>query len=77
MALEKIIVPNLGTCEALEVIELSIEVGLYVKKDDILMVLESDKASMEIPALQEGVITKLFVKNGEQLKNYIESLSCN
>ena len=59
-------VPDIGA-ESAEVIELVAE-GQKLNKEDMVVVLESDKASMEVPALQAGIIQKLWVKVGDRLK---------
>ncbi|MGB0957670.1 MAG: biotin/lipoyl-containing protein, partial [Litorivicinus sp.] len=55
-------VPDIGDASEVEVIEVSVAVGDTVEEGDTLIVLESDKASMEIPAPAAGVITELKVK---------------
>ena len=50
MKLEDINVPDLGDSSEVEVIELLVAVGDLVEENDSLIVLESDKAAMEIPA---------------------------
>ena len=64
---ELIRVPDIGNGEG-EVIELLVKVGDRIEADQSLLTLESDKASMEIPAPSAGVITKLMVKLGDKLK---------
>ena len=51
MTIKKITVPDLGEASEVEVIELLVNVGEKVKENDSLLVLESDKAAMEIPCL--------------------------
>ncbi len=58
-------IPDIGG-EA-EVIELSVSVGDVVAAEDILCVLESDKASMEVPAPEAGTIIKLHIKEGDKV----------
>ena len=60
-----IVVPDIGDSENVEVIELLVAVGDSVSVDDSLMTLESDKASMEIPASQAGVIESFTVSIGD------------
>jgi pyruvate dehydrogenase E2 component (dihydrolipoamide acetyltransferase) len=60
-----IVVPDIGDSENVEVIELLVAVGDSVSVDDSLMTLESDKASMEIPASQAGVIESFTVAIGD------------
>lgn len=60
-----IIVPDIGDSENVEIIELLVSVGEEVSEDDSLLTLESDKASMEIPAAAAGVIATLTVAVGD------------
>ncbi|RON10673.1 dihydrolipoyllysine-residue acetyltransferase [Pseudomonas brassicacearum] len=64
---ELIRVPDIGSGEG-EVIELLVKVGDRIEADQSLLTLESDKASMEIPAPKAGVIKSLKVKLGDRLK---------
>ena len=66
MAKKQVTVPDIGGAEA-EVIELLVAVGDEVTVDQGLIVLESDKASMEIPSTAAGVVVELMVSEGEQL----------
>ena len=47
--------PNIGDFKAVEVIEVLVQVGDTVAKDDSLLTLESDKATMDVPARRLGV----------------------
>jgi pyruvate dehydrogenase E2 component (dihydrolipoamide acetyltransferase) len=62
-----IVVPDIGDSENVEVIELLVAVGDSVSVDDSLMTLESDKASMEIPASHAGVIESFTVSIGDSV----------
>ncbi|TLX58015.1 pyruvate dehydrogenase complex dihydrolipoyllysine-residue acetyltransferase [Stutzerimonas nosocomialis] len=64
---ETIRVPDIGSGEG-EVIELMVKVGDTVEAEQSLLTLESDKASMEIPAPKAGKITALHIKLGDSLK---------
>jgi pyruvate dehydrogenase E2 component (dihydrolipoamide acetyltransferase) len=64
---ELIRVPDIGGGEG-EVIELMIKVGDRIEADQSVLTLESDKASMEIPAPKGGVVKSLKVKLGDRLK---------
>jgi pyruvate dehydrogenase E2 component (dihydrolipoamide acetyltransferase) len=66
---EKILVPDLGTDDAVEVIEVLVKPGDSIEVNASLVVLESDKAAMEIPAIKGGVIKELLVKVGSQVKS--------
>ncbi len=57
-------VPDIGDVDSVEVIEILVSVGDSVAIDDSLLTLESDKASMEIPAETAGVIKSLAVEVG-------------
>ena len=60
--IEKILLPDLGEgIEGAEVSEVSVSVGSKVHKDETVLVLESDKASMEIPSEVSGVILEILV----------------
>ncbi|MEM1143200.1 MAG: dihydrolipoyllysine-residue acetyltransferase [Pseudomonadota bacterium] len=61
-------VPAIGTDEAVDLIELEIEPGQVVSEGDTLVVLESDKASMDVPAPESGTVRELLVSAGAQVK---------
>lgn len=63
-----VVVPDIGTDDAVEVIELSVSAGDEVAEGDTLLVLESDKASMEIPADASGKVLEIAVAVGASLK---------
>jgi pyruvate dehydrogenase E2 component (dihydrolipoamide acetyltransferase) len=67
LAATEVKVPDLGDFKNIPVIELLVKAGDAVKKDDSLLVLESDKATMEIPAPAAGVIAELKVKVGDKV----------
>jgi pyruvate dehydrogenase E2 component (dihydrolipoamide acetyltransferase) len=60
-----LIVPDIGDFADVAVIELLVKVGDSVAAEQSLITVESDKASMEIPAAQAGVVTALTVKLGD------------
>lgn len=64
---ELIRVPDIGNGKG-EVIELMVKVGDRIEADQSVLTLESDKASMEIPAPKAGVIKTMKVKLGDRLK---------
>ncbi|MBR9912820.1 MAG: pyruvate dehydrogenase complex dihydrolipoyllysine-residue acetyltransferase [Gammaproteobacteria bacterium] len=64
---ETIVVPDLGGAEAVDVIELCVAVGDTVAEGDSLIVVESDKASMEIPASAAGKVLELKVGEGDKV----------
>lgn len=61
-------VPDIGDFDEVEVIEILVEVGDTVAEEDSLVTLESDKASMEIPAPVAGKVTEIKIKMGEMAK---------
>ena len=60
-------IPNLGEAEDTEIIEVSVSKGEKIKKNDPLVVLESEKAAMEVPADYDGVVIDILVKEGESV----------
>ncbi len=60
-------VPNIGDFDSVEIIELLVSPGDEISVDDPLITVESDKASMEIPSSDAGVIKALNVKLGDQV----------
>jgi pyruvate dehydrogenase E2 component (dihydrolipoamide acetyltransferase) len=60
-----LVVPDLGDFENIEVIEVLVSVGDSVSQEDGLIVVETDKASMDIPAPQDGVVGSLTVGVGD------------
>ena len=60
-------IPDIGDFEAVEVIEVAVKPGAEVKPEDTLIVLESDKASMDIPAPAGGIVREVFVKVGDSV----------
>lgn len=67
MAIQTIKVPDIGGSEGVEVIEISVAVGDVIALEDSIVVLETDKASMEIPASAAGKVTAIKVKVGDKV----------
>lgn len=65
--IEEIQIPDIGDVEHVEVIELCAEPGDEVGVDDALIVIESDKASMEVPAGLAGKVVALTVALGDEV----------
>lgn len=74
MAVESIKVPNLGDSKDVEVIELLVKPGQTIKENDSIMVLESDKAAMEIPSPKSGVVKSVSIQLGDQVSEGDEIL---
>ncbi len=60
-------VPDIGDFKDIAVIELHVKAGNTVAKDDPLITLESDKATMDIPAPAAGTVTTLLIKAGDRV----------
>ena len=67
MSVIEVKVPNIGDFKEVEVIEVMVKVGDTIKVDQSLVTVESDKASMEIPASSAGVVKELKVKIGDKI----------
>ncbi len=61
-------VPDIGTDDDVDLIEFSVKVGDEVAEGDSLVVLESDKASMEVPSTHAGTVLKWLVKEGSAVR---------
>ena len=68
MAIEIVTIPDLGGAESVEVIELCASVGDSVEQEESLVVLESDKASMDVPSPVNGSVVKYLVAEGDTVK---------
>tara|TARA_B100000029_G_scaffold473065_1_gene514114 strand:- start:1194 stop:4232 length:3039 start_codon:yes stop_codon:yes gene_type:complete len=64
---EKLLVPDIGNFENVEVIELLVEEGQEIKKNDPVVTIESDKSSIEIPSILSGKIESIKVKVGDKV----------
>ena len=65
--IKTILVPDIGGSENVEVIELNITVGDTVAIEDTTVVLETDKATMEVPCPEEGTVKELLVSVGDKV----------
>ncbi len=64
----QITVPDIGNFDSVEVIDVMVKVGDTIKKEDSLITVESDKASMDIPSTHEGKVTSIDLKVGDKVK---------
>jgi len=64
---EKVVVPDIGDFDQVDISEVLISVGDRVSEGDSLITLESDKASMEVPAPFGGVVVSIEVSEGDQI----------
>ena len=79
---EKLLVPDIGDFENVEVIEILVKPGDQIKQNDPIVTIESDKSSVEIPSTFAGKVDSLAVKVGDKVskgdlllrgfKNFIE-----
>jgi pyruvate dehydrogenase E1 component len=64
---DKLLVPDIGDFENVEVIELLVKEGQEIKKNDPVVTIESDKSSVEIPSTFSGKIESIKVKVGDKV----------
>lgn len=67
MAIQKVTVPDIGDYKDVDVIEVNVNVGDVIEAEDSLVTLETDKASMEVPAPFAGVVKEINVKIGDKV----------
>ena len=63
----KLLVPDIGDFEKVEIIEILVKVGDKIQKNDSIVTLESDKSSVEVPSTSEGIVEKINVKIGDKV----------
>lgn len=68
MGVEIIKVPDVGSTDPVDVIEVSVKAGDVIAAEDTIVVLESDKATVEVPAPKAGTVKKMLVKVGDRIK---------
>ena len=68
MATEEILIPDIGNFDSVDIIEILINVGDVVASDDPMLTVESDKASMDIPAPYGGTIKEIKMSIGDKVK---------
>ena len=64
---EKLLVPDIGDFENVEVIEILVKPGDQIKQNDPIVTIESDKSSVEIPSTISGKVHSLAVKVGDKV----------
>ena len=64
---EKLLVPDIGDFENVEVIEILVKPGDQIKENDPIVTIESDKSSVEIPSTITGKVDSLAVKVGDKV----------
>jgi|TARA_B110000285_G_scaffold116072_1_gene131470 dihydrolipoamide dehydrogenase len=61
-------IPDIGNFDSVDIIDILVNIGDEIKKEDPIITVESDKASMDIPSPADGVITKILIKVGDTVK---------
>ena len=64
---QDILVPNIGDFKSVEIIEVLIKEGQEIEKGDPIIMLESDKSSVEVPSSLSGKIEKIHIKVGDKV----------
>ncbi len=72
VAIKKVTIPDIGDFNDVPVIEVLVQVGDQVKAEDPLVSLESDKATIEVPAPFAGVIKEIHIKLGDKVSEGTE-----
>lgn len=67
MSVKEVLLPDIGDFDAVDIIEILVAPGDTVARDDSLLTLESDKASMEIPAPFGGTVREVHVRIGDKV----------
>jgi len=66
MAIQDVFVPDIGNFDSVDVIEVLVKAGDEIAKEDSLMTVESDKASMDIPSPFSGIVKEVKIKVGDK-----------
>ena len=64
---QKLLVPDIGDFEKVEVIEILVKVGDNIKINNPIVTIESDKSSVEVPSTSEGKVHSINVKIGDKV----------
>ena len=67
MTIEKIKVPDIGDVDGVEVIEILVAVGDTIEKEDVIVTLESEKATLEVPSSAGGIVKKVLINIGDEV----------
>jgi len=68
MSMEIVRVPDIGSDDAVDVIEVSVKAGDQLAEETTIVVLESDKATVEVPSPKAGTVKKVLVTTGDRVK---------
>ena len=64
----EVAVPDIGSDDEVDVIDVLVSIGDSVEAEDGLITLETDKATMDVPSTHAGTITEVFIKTGDKVK---------
>lgn len=64
---QQILVPDIGDYSNVEVIDVAVKPGQSISKEDTLITLETDKATMDIPAPYDATVVELYIKKGDKV----------
>lgn len=67
MTIENIKVPDIGDVDGVEVIEILVAVGDTIEKEDVIVTLESEKATLEVPSSAGGIVKSILVNVGDEV----------
>ena len=67
MAIKDVLVPDIGSFDSVDVIDVLVKAGDSISQEDPLITLESDKASMDIPAPFAGTVKEVKIKVGDKV----------
>ncbi|MEI7843933.1 MAG: biotin/lipoyl-containing protein, partial [Gallionellaceae bacterium] len=67
--IKNVLVPDIGNYKDVPVIEIPVKVGDSVKAEQSLLTLETDKATMDVPAPFDGVVKEIKVKVGDKVSD--------
>ncbi|WP_256731978.1 biotin/lipoyl-containing protein, partial [Burkholderia pseudomallei] len=67
MSLIEVKVPDIGDFSGVDVIEVNVKPGDVIEKEQTLITLESDKASMEVPSDVAGTVKEIKIKAGDKV----------
>lgn len=64
----EVAVPDIGSEDEVDVIDVLVSVGDTIEKEDGLITLETDKATMDVPSTHSGTVKEVFISNGDKVK---------
>jgi pyruvate dehydrogenase E2 component (dihydrolipoamide acetyltransferase) len=77
LILKEVHIPDIGDVSDVNIIEINVNVGDTIEKDDTILLLEASKASIEIPSPYDGVVSEIFVKEGDKVSKNSLVLTLN